>query len=121
MRLHALDQLVHPMRLKDVVLVVCVAFVVDLDEHVSPAARQQEVSRGIDCPQNRRLVPQAFILALVEVAENDDHCACVGRGDRPLGTVSVLLPETSVGCKRRVFPGLLARVALRAAALEIEG
>ena len=104
-RFDALDQLVHARWLQDGVLVAGVALVVDLDQHVLEARFEQEVGGLVDGIQDRGLVGEAFILALVEVADDDRQAGRVGGGDHATHAVGIVGTHRSIAAKAEFSQG----------------
>ena len=119
--LDPLDQLVAALRLQDRVRVERhVDLVGDLDDHIAVAAGHDPCGGVLHRGDDGGLVGQALVLAEIEVPEDHDHPELIGALDDPAHARGVVGPQTSVGLEGGVVPGLFARVALRAAALEVD-
>src|SRR5205085_5384083 len=121
-RLDALDQLVNAVGLEDRVIVGDVALVVHFNQDVLVTAVEDPVGRAIDGSDDGGFVLQPLVLAEVKEAEDDGHPQPVGAVEDAGEPVEVSGTEVALGGDGRVVPGLPAlRVALRAAALQVDG
>jgi hypothetical protein len=115
------DQLVATLRFQDRVRVERhVDLVRDLDHHIAVVAGHDPCGGVLHRGDDGGLVGQAPILAEIEVAEDHDHPELIGALDDPAHARGIVGPQTSIGLEGGVVPGLFARVALGAAALEID-
>ncbi len=104
---HALDQLVHALRLEDVVIVARhIALVVDLDDHVAIASLEQPSNGAVYTRLHRVLVFQAFVLAEIVDAQDDDHAELVGLVEDALKALHVVGSQAAVLLQRGVVPRL---------------
>jgi hypothetical protein len=106
--------------LQDVVIVFHVGLVVDLDEHVAPSAVEHPLSGRVHGAQHGLLALQPLVLAKVKESEDHGHAELVRPLDHPLQPREAVVPQRAIGLDGRVVPGLLLRVALGRAALEVD-
>ena len=110
----------HARRLEHRVLVARVALVVDLDQDILKTTVEYEVRCRVDRPQDRPFIGQSLVLALIEVANDDRQAVRVGGYDDLPHALGIRRSQRTSAGERGVFPRLVARVALRAAALEVD-
>src|SRR6266545_2377708 len=115
------DEFMNALGLEKVVVVADVAFVVDLDEDVAITPLEEPIERVVHAALDRCLVLEPLILTEVKEPQNDDHAEFVRLVENALQPVHVVGTQTAVLPERGVVPGLLGGVALRTAALEVQG
>jgi hypothetical protein len=93
----------------------------DLDDHIGITVGHDPCGGVRHGGDQGGLVGQALILAEIEVTQDHDHPELVGAVDDTSHARGVVGPQASIRLEGGVVPGLLAGVALRAAALEIDG
>ncbi len=119
---HSVDQFMDALRHQDrVVVLFHITLVIDLHQHVAPAAGQYPRGGLVGSTDDRCLVAQALVLTEIEVTEYNHHAelvrgiedACHARGERR--------PQTTVFGECAGDPRLGLRIALGGTALEVDG
>ena len=110
----------HPFRLEQRVVILDVALIVDFDHDVSPSVFENPMSGIVHRANNGGLIKNAFVLAKIKIAKDDDHAVPVSGVYDPRQTGHESGPEGAIRGDGGVDPWLRPGVSLRRASLEID-